>query len=170
MWGRAKIGPLIRAEDLTASGATVGIIHDLIEHGVVQPVPALRKRPHARRWTGCAASPSCPETSNPTGRRPRPARCRLREPLPDQGRRALHRQSLHSGLTGVIRSPSGPSESLEPRHIQAAASFLDKLLADMASRSRPSKSRADPSSWPPSNRPAGPRTSASTSCRPDARR
>ena len=52
MWGRAKIGPLIRAEGFHASDATVGrVIVHLAERGVVQKVPALRKRSHARRWT-----------------------------------------------------------------------------------------------------------------------
>ncbi len=52
MWGRAKIGPLVRAEGFAASDATVGrIITHLVNRGVVQPVPALRKRSHARRWT-----------------------------------------------------------------------------------------------------------------------
>jgi transposase InsO family protein len=52
MWGRAKIGPLVRAEGFTASDATVGrIIRDLVGRGVVEPVPSLRRRPHARRWT-----------------------------------------------------------------------------------------------------------------------
>lgn len=52
MWGRAKIGPLVRAEDFAASDATVGrIIAHLVNKGVVQPVPVLRKRSHARRWT-----------------------------------------------------------------------------------------------------------------------
>lgn len=50
MWGRAKIGPLVRAEGLVASDATVGrIIAALVARGVVQPVPTLRRRPHARR-------------------------------------------------------------------------------------------------------------------------
>jgi transposase InsO family protein len=52
MWGRAKIGPLVRAEGFQASDATAGrIIAHLVERGVVQKVPALRKRSHARRWT-----------------------------------------------------------------------------------------------------------------------
>lgn len=52
MWGRAKLGPLVRAEGFTASDSTVGrIIRSLVERGVVEPVPTLRKRPHARRWT-----------------------------------------------------------------------------------------------------------------------
>lgn len=52
MWGRAKIGPLIRAEGFKASDATVGrIITHLVDRGVVQKVPTLRKRSYARRWT-----------------------------------------------------------------------------------------------------------------------
>lgn len=52
MWGRAKLGPLTRAEGFTASDATVGrIIKHLIARGVVQAVPDLRKRPTKRRWS-----------------------------------------------------------------------------------------------------------------------
>ena len=52
MWGRAKLGPLVRAEGFCVSDATVGrIIASLVARGVVDPVPALRRRPHARRWT-----------------------------------------------------------------------------------------------------------------------
>lgn len=52
MWGRAKIGPLVRAEGFETSDSTVGrIIAHLVQRGVVQTVPTLRKRPHARRWT-----------------------------------------------------------------------------------------------------------------------
>jgi len=52
MWGRAKIGPLLRAEGFKVSDATVGrILAALVARGVVQAVPSLRKRPYARRWT-----------------------------------------------------------------------------------------------------------------------
>lgn len=52
MWGRAKIGPLVRAEGFTASDSTVGrIIRSLVDRGVVQPVPTLRRRPRSHRWT-----------------------------------------------------------------------------------------------------------------------
>lgn len=52
MWGRAKIGPLVRQEGFAASDTTVGrIIRSLVGRGVVLPVPTLRRRPHARRWT-----------------------------------------------------------------------------------------------------------------------
>jgi len=52
MWGRAKIGPLVRAEGFSASDRTVGrIIAQLVHRGVVQPVPTLRRRPRSHRWT-----------------------------------------------------------------------------------------------------------------------
>jgi putative transposase len=53
MWGRAKIGPLIRREGFVASNATVGrIIAHLVARGVVEPVPTLRRRKGgaARQW------------------------------------------------------------------------------------------------------------------------
>ena len=52
MWGRAKIGPLVRAEGIRACDRTVGrIIAQLVQRGVVQPVPALRRRPRSHRWS-----------------------------------------------------------------------------------------------------------------------
>jgi putative transposase len=52
MWGRAKIGPLVRAEGFAVSDSTVGrIIAHLVARSVVEPVPTLKRRPHARRWT-----------------------------------------------------------------------------------------------------------------------
>lgn len=52
MWGRAKLGPLVRAEGFATSDSTVGrIIAHLVARRVVEPVPTLRRRPHARRWT-----------------------------------------------------------------------------------------------------------------------
>lgn len=52
MWGRAKLGPLVRAQGFAVSDATVGrIIASLVARGVVEPVPTLRKRRGARRWS-----------------------------------------------------------------------------------------------------------------------
>jgi putative transposase len=52
MWGRAKLGPLLRSQGFAVSDATVGrILADLVARGVVEPVPTLRRRPYARRWT-----------------------------------------------------------------------------------------------------------------------
>lgn len=53
MWGRDKIGPLIRREGFAVSNATVGrIIAHLVARGVVEPVPMLRRRKGrgARQW------------------------------------------------------------------------------------------------------------------------
>lgn len=53
MWGRAKIGPLLRREGFVVSDATVGrIIAHLVVRGVVERVPTLRRRKGggARQW------------------------------------------------------------------------------------------------------------------------
>lgn len=53
MWGRAKIGPLIRRQGFASSDATVGrIIAHLVARGTVEPVPLLRRRKGrgARQW------------------------------------------------------------------------------------------------------------------------
>ena len=50
MWGRAKLGPLLRARGFAVSDATVGrIITSLVARGVVSPVPGLRRRRHTSR-------------------------------------------------------------------------------------------------------------------------
>lgn len=52
MWGRAKLGPLVREQGFAVSDATVGrIIAQLVARGAVQLVLTLRRRPYARRWT-----------------------------------------------------------------------------------------------------------------------
>jgi transposase InsO family protein len=53
MWGRAKIGPLVRREGFVVSDATVGrIIAHLVGRGAVEWVPTLRRRKGgaARQW------------------------------------------------------------------------------------------------------------------------
>jgi len=50
MWGKAKLGPLLRAQGFTATDATVGrILKSLVDRGVVTPVPNLRRRRY--RWS-----------------------------------------------------------------------------------------------------------------------
>jgi len=45
MWGRAKLGPILRRQGLAVSDATVGrIIAHLVKRGVLEPVPLLRRR------------------------------------------------------------------------------------------------------------------------------
>jgi putative transposase len=173
MWGRAKIGPLVRAEGFTASDATVGrIIRHLVERDVVEPVPALRRRPYARRWT---------------------AKRRLAARLPKDLKADKPGGLVQLDTVFVNLSPTKAikhftaydpiakwtvGKAYNRATSQAAASFLDKLVADMpfkveAIQSLPPRRRgstADRSSWPPSNRPAKPKESASTSCPPNARR
>ena len=49
MWGKAKLGPLLRQEGFAISNATVGrILKSLMNRGVIQPVPRLRKSPRHR--------------------------------------------------------------------------------------------------------------------------
>jgi transposase InsO family protein len=53
MWGRAKIGPLMRREGFAVSDATVGrIVAHLVARGAVERVPTLRRRKGsgARQW------------------------------------------------------------------------------------------------------------------------
>lgn len=49
MWGKAKLGPLLRDEGFEVSDSTVGrILKSLMERGRVQPVARLRKSPKGR--------------------------------------------------------------------------------------------------------------------------
>ena len=52
MWGRAKLGPLLRREGFAVCDATVGrILKSLVAKGRISSVPTLRKRPLSHRWT-----------------------------------------------------------------------------------------------------------------------
>jgi len=50
MWGKAKLGPVLRSQGIAVSNATVGrILADLVKRGVVEPVPVLRRKLRTRR-------------------------------------------------------------------------------------------------------------------------
>lgn len=52
MWGRAKLGPLVRMQGFAVSDATVGrILAHLVARGAVAPVPVVIKAARTRRWT-----------------------------------------------------------------------------------------------------------------------
>ena len=52
MWGRAKLGPLLRQGGFAVSDATTGrILAHLVERRRVSAVPTLRRRPRSHRWT-----------------------------------------------------------------------------------------------------------------------
>lgn len=126
MWGRAKLGPLVRAEGFTVSDSTVGrIIQSLVKRGVVEPVPTLRRRPHARRWT---------------------ARRRFAARLPKDlkahkpgGLVQLDTVFVNLTPTKAIKHFTAydpvakwtVGKACNRATAQAAASFLDKLTADM---------------------------------------
>jgi putative transposase len=51
MWGKRKLGWLLRREGVAVSASTVGrILKHLVERGVVTPVPTLRRKPGGRRF------------------------------------------------------------------------------------------------------------------------
>jgi len=126
MWGRAKLGPLVRAEGFAVSDATVGrILASLVARGVVQSVPALRRRPYARRWT--------------TKRRF--ARRLPRDLAVDEPGALVQLDTVFINLTPtkaikhftaydpVAKWTVG--KAFNRATAQAAASFLDKIVADM---------------------------------------
>lgn len=50
MWGKRKLAALLRLEGIAVSTSTVGrILRQLMDRGVVVPVPTLRRNPDARR-------------------------------------------------------------------------------------------------------------------------
>lgn len=52
MWGRAKLGPLLRADGFAVSDSTVGrILESLVRRGAIEPVPLATARARTRRWT-----------------------------------------------------------------------------------------------------------------------
>ena len=119
MWGRAKIGPLVRAKGFAASDATVGrILASLVARAssrlcrpcAVAPTPAAR-RPSAASQSACRASfrsasraPSSSSTPS-SSTSPRPRRSSISPP--------------------TIRSPNGrsarPSTAPPPRPPQASS-------------------------------------------------
>ena len=126
MWGRAKLGPLARAEGFGASDATVGrILAELVARGVVQAVPALRKRPYARRWT-----------AKRRFARRLPRDLAVREP---GGLVQLDTVFVNLAPTKAIKHFTAydpiakwtVGKAFNRATAQAAASFLDKIVADM---------------------------------------
>jgi transposase InsO family protein len=124
MWGRAKLGPLLRGEGYAVSDTTVGrIIAHLVRRGVVEPVPSLRKE--GRRW---------------------PAHRRLAQRLP-KDLRATEPGSLVQLDTVFITLAPGKAikhftaydpkakwtvgQAFNRATAQSAARFLDKLVRDM---------------------------------------
>ena len=119
MWGRAKLGPLLRREGFLVSDATAGrILAHLVARGVVVPVPQARTAAKTRRWTAArhpaVRLPKGLKASKPGGL------VQIDTVFVQTGPSATSSTS-----TPTARSPNGPS----PR--PSAAAFLDKVQAAM---------------------------------------
>ncbi|HSA81518.1 MAG TPA: hypothetical protein VLE23_11925 [Geminicoccaceae bacterium] len=164
VWGKAKLGPLLRTEGFTVSDSTVGrILKSLVTRGLIDPVPIARRRvrrglrpsrPHARRLPrGLKASAPGSLiridtlTINPTGER-------TLKPF--------------TAYDPVARFTTARAFRAPPATPQPSSSTI--CLRPCRSRSRLFRSMAAASSWPPSRSRAGPRASSSTSCRPSRRK
>src|SRR5271166_2009163 len=162
MWGKEKLGPILRKQGYATSNATVGrIIGALIRRGTVQPVPALirkvaartapRKRPHAiRKPKGVTFEKPGDVVQIDT---------LSIYPLP--GVSIKHFNAYDPFAKWTVARPCKRATA------KNAAEFLDAVLKQMPDPSKPSRSTEAPSSWPSSSRPAPPKTSPSMSCRPD---
>jgi putative transposase len=52
MWGKAKLGPLLREAGYPVCDSTVGrILKSLMNRGLIHPVPRLRKNPFRKPWS-----------------------------------------------------------------------------------------------------------------------
>jgi len=123
MWGKAKLGPLLRREGFAVSDATVGrILAGLVARGAVAPVPVLRR--HAK------------------GRKAAPRRHAVRLPkgfVPDRPGAVVQLDTLTVRPTPERTVKHFTAYDPVSRHTvahafrrataQAAAQFLDKLLA-----------------------------------------
>lgn len=126
MWGKAKLGPLLRAEGFAVSNSSAGrILAGLVARGVVEPVPALRRRPYARRWTA----------------KRRFARRLPRGLLATEPGGLVQLDTVYVNLTPTkaikhftAYDPIAKwtvAKAFNRATAQAAASFLDKVVADM---------------------------------------
>jgi putative transposase len=114
--GSAKFGPLLRAQGFAVSDATVGrILAALVARGVVEPVAALRRRPYARRWTAkrrfAQRLPRGLAASEPGGLTPT---------------KAIKHFTAYDPIAKWT-----VAKAFNRATAQAAASFLDKVTADM---------------------------------------
>jgi putative transposase len=126
MWGKAKLGPLLRAEGFAASDASIGrILQNLVARGRIVPVPTLRRRPRAHRWTARRRH----AVRLPKGMRPdKPGGLVQVDTVfvnLAPGKAIKH----FTGYCPVAKWTVGKAATRATA--KAATSFLDKLIADM---------------------------------------
>jgi len=126
MWGRAKIAPLLRRQGFAVSDATVGrIIAHLVERGVVEPVPTLRRRKGgaARAWRRKHA------IRLPKGRKATAPGQLVQIDTLSVNLRPDRAIKQFTAYDPVARHTA--AQAFSRATAQGAASFLDKLLAAM---------------------------------------
>jgi len=127
MWGKRKLAWLLRREGVAVSISTVGrILKQLMQRGVVTPVPILRRKPGGRRFRliGKRYARRLPKGLKPS----RPGEIVQVDTMfvsPAPGQAHKHFTAYDPIARWTVASVAGRASA------SLAAGFLDKLLADM---------------------------------------
>jgi transposase InsO family protein len=127
MWGKRKLAWLLVREGVAVSISTVGrILKQLIQRGVVTPVPTLRRRPGGRRFRliGKRHARRLPKGLKPS----RPGEIVQVDTMfvsPAPGQAHKHFTAYDPIARWTVAAVAGRASA------SLAAGFLDKLLADM---------------------------------------
>lgn len=127
MWGKRKLGWLLRREGFAVSVSTVGrILRHLVQRGVLTPVPTLRRKPGGRRFRrlGKRHAKRLPKGLKPT----RPGEIVQLDTL-FISLAPGHSHKHFTAYDPVAKWTVGGVASRATAN--RAASFLDKLIADM---------------------------------------
>ena len=162
MWGKDKLGPLLRKAGMAVSNATVGrILKSLVERGRVMPVPQLIRK-QARK--------AAPEDRPHAIRKPKDV---FFEKPGDviqidtvtlalaQGRTVKHFDAYDVFAKWTVAKPYKSATAAN------AADFLEKVVAEMPWPIKAIQIDGGSEAWPTSRTPAKSATSPSMSCRPD---
>jgi putative transposase len=126
MWGRAKLGPIVRAEGFAASDATVRrIIQSLVVRRMVDPVsgPASAPRTAALERQTPLRGTSAARCESRSAGKPRATRHRLVNTAPDK---AIEHFTAYDPIAKWT-----VAKALNRATAASAAIFLDKLVRDM---------------------------------------
>jgi transposase InsO family protein len=127
MWGKRKLAVLLRREGFAVSLSTIGrILRHLMQRGVVTPVPTLRRKPGGRRFRliGKRHAKRLPKGLKPS----RPGEIVQVDTMfisPAPGQAHKHFTAYDPVAKWTVAGVAGRASA------NLAASFLDKLLADM---------------------------------------
>jgi transposase InsO family protein len=127
MWGKRKLAWLLRREGFAVSLSTVGrILRQLMDRGVVTPVPTLRRKPGGRRFRliGKRHARRLPKGLKPS----RPGEIVQVDTMfvsPAPGQAHKHFTAYDPVAKWTVAGVAGRASA------NLAAGFLEKLLADM---------------------------------------